>query len=183
MFSVTVYSSNANAAILIGWVVVDELVCVRLSATPHSWRTIACSPDSTSQGAIRSAAQHGNSNCRRSPSSPLWSLCSAITSPFRQSMPPPPLQPKFGAGPPPIPPRPHNMGTQQGGEPKRPYAPVYIPGTLTSWLIPNFELRVEDVSHPGAQLFFDSVRPADALKDAVISTCSWLYTLRDVPTK
>ena len=118
------------------------------------------------------------------PASPLWSLCSAITSPFRQSdMPPPPLQPKFGAGPPPIPPRPHNMGTQQGGEPKRPYAPVYIPGTLTSWLIPNFELRVEDVSHPGAQLFFDSVRPADALKDAVISTCSWLYTLRDVPTK
>ncbi|KAH9937386.1 peptidase of plants and bacteria-domain-containing protein [Fomitopsis serialis] len=97
-------------------------------------------------------------------------------------MPPPPIPPRLGAPPPPIPPRPSSPSAESSDDRQRPYHPVYLPFTLTSWLIPNFELRVEDVSHPGAQLFFEHVRPAEALKDAVISTCSWLYTLRDVPT-
>ncbi|KAI0931354.1 hypothetical protein AcW1_001230 [Taiwanofungus camphoratus] len=83
-------------------------------------------------------------------------------------MPPPPIPP------PPIPPRPNDVL----------YAPVYIPYITDrpSWPIPTFELRAEDISHPGARIFFENVQPADVLRDAVIAVCSWLYTPQDVPT-
>ncbi|KAH9947103.1 peptidase of plants and bacteria-domain-containing protein [Amylocystis lapponica] len=55
-------------------------------------------------------------------------------------------------------------------------------GPNPAWLIPTFELRVEDVSHPGARLFFEHIQPADALKNAVVAVCSWLYTRETAPT-
>lgn len=61
------------------------------------------------------------------------------------------------------------------------YAPVYLRMPLTTWLMPNFELRVEDLSHPGTRIFFANVNPEEALREAVVSVCSWLYTLQDVP--
>lgn len=63
------------------------------------------------------------------------------------------------------------------------YAPVYLRMPLTTWLMPNFELRVEDLSHPGTRIFFANVNPEEALREAVVSVCSWLYTLQDVPLK
>lgn len=83
-------------------------------------------------------------------------------------MPPPPILPQPGA--------------EDGNDENIGYAPVYLPIPLATWLIPNFQLNVDDVSHPGARVFFNSVDPAEALKDAVIAVCSWLYTLQDVPT-
>ncbi|KZT08554.1 plant basic secretory protein [Laetiporus sulphureus 93-53] len=48
--------------------------------------------------------------------------------------------------------------------------------------MPNLDLRVEDVSHPGSRLFLENVSPADALRDAVATVNNWLYTLQDAPT-
>ncbi|KAG2359669.1 peptidase of plants and bacteria-domain-containing protein [Suillus spraguei] len=39
----------------------------------------------------------------------------------------------------------------------------------STWIIPNFVLRVEDLSHPGASIFFDCVKPKEALKLATIT--------------
>ncbi|KAL6304872.1 plant basic secretory protein [Sparassis latifolia] len=71
------------------------------------------------------------------------------------------------------------------------YSPVYLspppapPSSYgepsSSWPIPTFELRVEDLAHPGARMFLESTQPADALKDAVIAVCSSLYTHESVP--
>ena len=49
------------------------------------------------------------------------------------------------------------------------------------WPFPNFRLRVDDVSHPGAQLFFQHVKPHEALTDAAWAVFSWLYTPETVP--
>lgn len=51
------------------------------------------------------------------------------------------------------------------------------------WPIPTFHLRIEDLAHPGAKLFLDHIRPDDALRDAVVTVCTWLYTPETVPTK
>ncbi|PCH34061.1 plant basic secretory protein [Wolfiporia cocos MD-104 SS10] len=58
---------------------------------------------------------------------------------------------------------------------------MYLPVARTTWIMPNFELTIDDVSHPGAMLFLDNIRPANALRDAVVAVCSGLYTIRDVP--
>ncbi|KAG1739520.1 peptidase of plants and bacteria-domain-containing protein [Suillus lakei] len=50
------------------------------------------------------------------------------------------------------------------------------------WVIPNFVLRVEDLSHPGASIFFDCVKPKEALKLAVEASYTWLYTPLTAPT-
>ena len=52
-----------------------------------------------------------------------------------------------------------------------------------SWPIPKLTVRVDDLAHPGAQLFFQSVSPYEALKEAVIAVYSWLYTIESVPRK
>ena len=51
------------------------------------------------------------------------------------------------------------------------------------WPIPQFTLRVEDLAHPGAKLFFDHIRADEALRHAVVTVCTWLYTPESVPTK
>ncbi|KAI0334356.1 plant basic secretory protein [Cubamyces sp. BRFM 1775] len=55
-------------------------------------------------------------------------------------------------------------------------------GPEPQWPIPTFNLRIEDLAHPGAKLFLDNVRPDVALRDAVTTVCSWLYTPETVPT-
>ncbi|KAF9011113.1 plant basic secretory protein [Cyathus striatus] len=48
--------------------------------------------------------------------------------------------------------------------------------------IPRFDLRVEDLEHEGAIIFFQAVNPLGALKQAVISVLEWLYTPDTIPT-
>ncbi|TFK56765.1 plant basic secretory protein, partial [Heliocybe sulcata] len=49
------------------------------------------------------------------------------------------------------------------------------------WPIPKFKLEVEDLGHPGAALFFDAVKPTQALRKAALSVFEWLYTPETVP--
>jgi hypothetical protein len=41
--------------------------------------------------------------------------------------------------------------------------------------IPQLNVTVQDLAHPGADVFFQSVSPYQALKDAVIASQKWLY--------
>ncbi|KAI0319032.1 hypothetical protein OF83DRAFT_866891 [Amylostereum chailletii] len=50
--------------------------------------------------------------------------------------------------------------------------------TPPDWPIPKLTLRVEDLDHPGAKLFFDSVDPTRVLHDAVAAVFTWLYITR-----
>ncbi|KAH7914758.1 hypothetical protein BJ138DRAFT_1143201 [Hygrophoropsis aurantiaca] len=50
------------------------------------------------------------------------------------------------------------------------------------WVIPSFVLRVEDLNHPGATIFFDNVKPKRALEDAVMASYKAMYTLATSPT-
>ncbi|RDX51852.1 plant basic secretory protein [Lentinus brumalis] len=49
------------------------------------------------------------------------------------------------------------------------------------WPIPTFNIRIEDLAHPGAKLFLDHIRPDEALRNAVVTVCTWLYTPESVP--
>ncbi|KAH8099248.1 plant basic secretory protein [Cristinia sonorae] len=64
-----------------------------------------------------------------------------------------------------LPPPPQNRPRPQQGE----------------WPIPHFRLRVEDLSHPGAQLFFEQVNPLQSLHNAVVEVFKDLYTPDTVP--
>ncbi|KAH7930494.1 plant basic secretory protein [Leucogyrophana mollusca] len=59
-----------------------------------------------------------------------------------------------------------------------PSSPVPSP----RWVIPNFILKVEDLNHPGATIFFDNVKPRQALEDAVTASYKWMYTQLTSPT-
>jgi len=48
--------------------------------------------------------------------------------------------------------------------------------------LPGFDLRVEDLAHPGAILFLALVQPLEALAAAVRSSWQWLYTPTTTPT-
>ncbi|KZT30925.1 BSP-domain-containing protein [Neolentinus lepideus HHB14362 ss-1] len=50
-----------------------------------------------------------------------------------------------------------------------------------AWPIPEFDLKVEDLTHPGATLFFDAVKPTEALQEAALSVFKWLYTQETAP--
>ena len=62
-----------------------------------------------------------------------------------------------------------------------PPPPKKPPAAPDAWPMPAFRLRVEDLSHPGAELFFEHVNPREALREAVTSVFEWLYTLETVP--
>jgi hypothetical protein len=57
------------------------------------------------------------------------------------------------------------------------------PTPIEDWPIPEFILRVDDLSHEGARLFFSSVHPYDALRHAVLMSFNTLYTPATVPRK
>ncbi|KIJ65043.1 hypothetical protein HYDPIDRAFT_27774 [Hydnomerulius pinastri MD-312] len=60
--------------------------------------------------------------------------------------------------------------------------PPNPPAALPPWHIPNFILRVEDLDHKGASIFFENVKPSAALKLAVEASYTWLYTPLTAPT-
>ncbi|KAI0784924.1 plant basic secretory protein [Abortiporus biennis] len=62
--------------------------------------------------------------------------------------------------------------------PVLPPPPPYEPPV---WPIPSLRLRVDDLAHPGAQIFFQHVNPYNALTSAVLTVFDWLYTLETVP--
>lgn len=66
-----------------------------------------------------------------------------------------------------------------------PLPPPNKPKPTPNFPIPKFNFRVEDLSHPGAQLFFDNVgpNPIKPLTEAVLASFVWLYTPDDHPTK
>ena len=49
------------------------------------------------------------------------------------------------------------------------------------WPVPQLVLRCDDLSHPGAEIFFEHVKPLEALREAVVSVYCWLYTPENVP--
>lgn len=85
-------------------------------------------------------------------------------------MPPPPTPPPDRPVSPPI----HGQA---------PLPPPNKPLPIPKWPVPKFNFRVEDISHPGAELFFSNVHPTKALTAAVIASFVWLYTPDSVPTQ
>lgn len=62
--------------------------------------------------------------------------------------------------------------------------PPIPPPEEQEWDLPKLNLRVEDLSHPGASIFFESVHPTATLKIAVVASFQWLYKTKDkAPTK
>ncbi|KAF7970876.1 hypothetical protein HWV62_22700 [Athelia sp. TMB] len=56
------------------------------------------------------------------------------------------------------------------------------PKTPPPLKIPRFDLRVEDLAHPGAIRFLELVKPVEALTAAVHASYKWLYTPETAPT-
>ncbi|KAF8956076.1 hypothetical protein BDZ97DRAFT_221480 [Flammula alnicola] len=54
---------------------------------------------------------------------------------------------------------------------------------LEKWPMPQLLIRVDDLDHEGVDVFFAAVKPKDALREAVMASFNWLYTLESVPTK
>ncbi|KAL0068525.1 hypothetical protein AAF712_004239 [Marasmius tenuissimus] len=66
------------------------------------------------------------------------------------------------------------IGLPPGPPPSRPRNPE------TNWPEPQLKFRVEDLGHPGAQLFFQHIEPIKALKEAMASTFKWLYKIPEL---
>ncbi|TRM65843.1 hypothetical protein BD626DRAFT_397920 [Schizophyllum amplum] len=49
------------------------------------------------------------------------------------------------------------------------------------WPMPKLGIRVDDLAHKGATIFFDVVDPLGALREAVIASFTWLYTSEKHP--
>jgi len=50
-----------------------------------------------------------------------------------------------------------------------------------TWPIPHLSLRIEDLAHPGTSIFLEAVNPLTALRDAIMASFTWLYTLETAP--
>ncbi|KAF9245913.1 hypothetical protein BU15DRAFT_40879 [Melanogaster broomeanus] len=59
--------------------------------------------------------------------------------------------------------------------------PSNPPPALPPWHIPNFLLRVEDLDHKGATIFFENIKPREVLRLAVEASYTWLYTPLTAP--
>jgi hypothetical protein len=57
------------------------------------------------------------------------------------------------------------------------------PPSDPSWHIPQFNLRIEDLAHPGVAVFLGAVgnNTAATLRTAVLSSFKWLYSPQTVP--
>ncbi|KAL5534031.1 hypothetical protein ACEPAG_491 [Sanghuangporus baumii] len=60
------------------------------------------------------------------------------------------------------------------------YQPSYVP-RQADWPTVKLRLKVKDLSHPGARLFFQHLDPSVALADAVSNVLKWLYTVQTCP--
>jgi len=63
-----------------------------------------------------------------------------------------------------------------------PVVPPKNPEPVPDYKIPKFDLRVEELAHPGAVLFFALIHPTEALTEAVLASYKWLYTPETAPT-
>ena len=59
--------------------------------------------------------------------------------------------------------------------------PSTPPSPEPQWPIPTFNVRIEDLAHPGAKIFLDNIRVDEALRHAVTTVCRLLYTEQTVP--
>jgi hypothetical protein len=52
-----------------------------------------------------------------------------------------------------------------------------------SWPIPQFNVHIEDLAHPGVAVFFGAVghNPLAALRASVLASFQWLYSPQTVP--
>ncbi|CAA7268060.1 unnamed protein product [Cyclocybe aegerita] len=55
------------------------------------------------------------------------------------------------------------------------------PAPPKAWPVPKLLLRVDDLEHDGADVFFQAVQPKQAMYDAVMASFRWLYTPETVP--
>ena len=62
-----------------------------------------------------------------------------------------------------------------------PSMPPPPPSPEPQWPIPTFNVRIEDLAHPGAKIFLDNIRADEALRHAVTTVCRLLYTEQTVP--
>ncbi|KAJ7508561.1 hypothetical protein B0H11DRAFT_1703851 [Mycena galericulata] len=49
------------------------------------------------------------------------------------------------------------------------------PNPAPEWPLPKLSIRVDELDHPGAAIFFESVHPPAALRAAVLASFEWLY--------
>ncbi|KAF8204427.1 plant basic secretory protein [Mycena galopus ATCC 62051] len=57
------------------------------------------------------------------------------------------------------------------------------PPPQPEWPLPKFNLRIEDIAHPGATIFLDNSKVLDDLRTAVLASFQWLYaTPANAPT-
>ncbi|KAJ7837422.1 plant basic secretory protein [Mycena olivaceomarginata] len=56
-----------------------------------------------------------------------------------------------------------------------PTPPPPPPPPPIQWPLPKFNIRIEDLAHPGAALFLDNIKPLDALRSAVLASFNLLY--------
>jgi hypothetical protein len=54
-----------------------------------------------------------------------------------------------------------------------------------AWPIPQFNIRIEDLAHPGAAVFLEAVgpNPLPVFQDAALASFKWLYTPASVPRR
>ncbi|KAF7302913.1 hypothetical protein MKEN_01253600 [Mycena kentingensis (nom. inval.)] len=84
-------------------------------------------------------------------------------------------------------------GDEDGSRGPRCRPPPPKPPTEPDWPIPRFNIRIEDLAHPGAVIFFEALAlkdqhnvatPLEALRYAVLATLYWLYAVPEcAPTK
>jgi len=55
--------------------------------------------------------------------------------------------------------------------------PHHEPG----WPIPKLSFRIDNLSHPGSDIFLKSVDPLSAMRSAVVDSLSWLYISQTAP--
>lgn len=66
--------------------------------------------------------------------------------------------------------------------PPPPLAPK-TPPAPPQWHVPKLKLRVDDLAHAGAAVFFAAVQPAAVLRRAVDASMRWLYPPGKAPTQ
>ena len=49
------------------------------------------------------------------------------------------------------------------------------------WPLPKFDLRIEDLAHPGVKVFLDNVDPTTVMKEATNTVRTLLYTSENPP--
>lgn len=73
--------------------------------------------------------------------------------------------------------------TERSGGVAEEVADVPMDEDLTEWPHPKLRIRVEDLDHEGAEIFYDTVKPKEALREAIMASFTCLYTVKTVPRR